>query len=80
MRAQEIDRVSVVIPTHNRVVGLVAAVESVRQQSVPVSEIIVVDDGSSDSTKAVLASMSEKDQRIRVIHNKESVAEPKAQA
>ncbi len=42
--------VSVVIPTHNRRDTLLRALESVRVQTRPPMEIIVVDDGSTDGT------------------------------
>ena len=56
--------VSVIIPTHNRAREVVRAVDSVLAQSVPVSEVIVVDDGSDDNTVAALAPYGEK---IRVL-------------
>jgi glycosyltransferase involved in cell wall biosynthesis len=43
--------VSVVIPTYNRQDLLGRAIESVLKQTVPVSEIIVIDDGSTDATR-----------------------------
>ena len=43
-------KISALIPTYNRRIQLVQAVESVLAQSVPVHEIIVVDDGSTDGT------------------------------
>lgn len=42
--------ISVVIPTYNRFHMLVPVVESILGQTVPVDEIIVVDDGSEDET------------------------------
>ena len=42
---------SVVIPTYNRADTLSAAIESVLVQGVRETEIIVVDDGSEDSTE-----------------------------
>ncbi len=47
--------VSVIIPTHNRADRVVGAVESVLSQSETAHEVIVVDDGSTDDTRARLA-------------------------
>ena len=43
-------KVSAIIPTYNRRHSLGRAIDSVLQQTSPVDEIIVVDDGSSDGT------------------------------
>lgn len=51
--------VSVVIPTHNRENRLPAAVRSVLDQTLPPSEIIVIDDGSTDATPALMAGFPE---------------------
>ena len=57
--------VSVVIPTYNRARTLRRSVESVLRQSYKNLELIVVDDASTDDTKAVLSSID--DARMRVI-------------
>lgn len=46
--------VSVIIPTYNRASVLPRAIDSVLEQSSPPGEIIVVDDGSTDDTKAII--------------------------
>ena len=47
-------RVSVVVPTHNRARLLGVALDSVEGQTLGEGEIVVVDDGSTDDTLAVL--------------------------
>lgn len=51
-----IPRFSVVIPAFNAAATLARAIESVRAQTWPAHEIIVVDDGSSDATASVAES------------------------
>jgi glycosyltransferase involved in cell wall biosynthesis len=57
-------KVSVVIPTYNHARFLEQAIESVLAQTFPAHEVIVVDDGSTDSTPGVLARY---ENRIRVV-------------
>jgi len=59
--------VSVVIPTFNRAPYLSTAIESLRRQTLSDIEIIVVDDGSTDETQALLARVP--DRRLRVIRH-----------
>ncbi len=49
--------ISVVIPAYNSADFLNAAIDSVRAQTRPVQEIIIVDDGSSDDTPLVLSRL-----------------------
>lgn len=48
-------RVSVVIPAHNATAWLTQALDSVDQQTLPPTEVIVVDDGSTDGTPTLAA-------------------------
>ena len=58
--------VSVIIPTYNRSFYLRQAVESVLNQTFSDFEVIVVDDGSTDDTEAVMQEFS--DSRIHYFH------------
>ena len=51
--------VSVVVPAYNEEVGIAAAVQSLVASSHPETEIIVVDDGSTDATAAVVEALQE---------------------
>ncbi len=60
--------ISVVIPTYNRARFLPSAVASVRAQSYPCDEILIVDDGSSDDTPEVVATFGPGVRLIRQIN------------
>jgi N-acetylglucosaminyltransferase len=47
---------TVIVPAHNEEAGLPATLESLRRQTVPPDQIIVVDDGSEDLTGEVAAA------------------------
>lgn len=57
--------ISVIIPTYNREKELLRSLESVRKQTISDIEIIIVDDGSTDSTEKSVRNI--KDDRIRFI-------------
>ena len=59
--------VSIVIPTWNRSALLRRALASVRDQTWSHWEALVVDDGSEDDTREVVAALAEEDPRIRLI-------------
>ena len=60
--------ISIVIPAYNIEGYLEATVDSVLAQTYRNIEVIIVDDGSKDSTLEVAKHISEKDDRVRVIH------------
>lgn len=57
--------VSTIIPVHNRAKLLREAVESVMAQSYRPIEIIIVDDGSTDDTPAVIKALADRHKEIR---------------
>lgn len=57
--------ISVIIPTWNRAATIKTAVDSVLNQTYPVTEILVCDDGSTDHSKDIVLSIQDK--RIRWI-------------
>jgi glycosyltransferase involved in cell wall biosynthesis len=62
---------TLIIPVYNRSVLLRAALDSVIQQRFGDYEVIIVDDGSTDDTAAVLAAEAAQDRwqgRLRVLH------------
>ncbi len=62
---------SVVIPTHNRANRVLRAISSVLAQTLDDYELIIVDDGSTDSTREVLAPLNSG--RCRVLRNEPNV-------
>ena len=60
--------VSVILPAFNAAAYLADAVESVLRQSFSGWELLLVDDGSTDSTPVLCDDYAERDSRIRVIH------------
>jgi glycosyltransferase involved in cell wall biosynthesis len=57
--------ISIVMPTYNRETYLAEAIESVLKQSYKDFELIVVNDGSTDSTELIMEYFIKKDKRIR---------------
>jgi glycosyltransferase involved in cell wall biosynthesis len=65
---------SVIIPTYNRAAQILGAVESVLGQTAPPTEVIVVDDGSTDDTERVLAPVMEKIHYVKTVNRGVSAA------
>ena len=64
------DKVSVVVPVYNVEEQLPRCVESIVKQTYENLEIILVDDGSTDSSGKMCDEFAASDSRIRVIHQK----------
>lgn len=62
-------RVSVIIPVYNRGKLIENAVHSVLAQTYQGFEIIIVDDGSTDDTSTLAASLAKEDQRIHYLQH-----------
>ncbi|MDR0972720.1 MAG: glycosyltransferase [Prevotellaceae bacterium] len=61
-------KVSVIIPVYNTEEYVRQAVESITQQTLQEIEIILINDGSMDSSRYILEQLAESDERIRVFH------------
>jgi poly-beta-1,6 N-acetyl-D-glucosamine synthase len=59
--------VSVIVPAYNEEVGIAAAVRSLAGSDYPTLDVIVVDDGSTDGTSAVVEALALDDPRVRLI-------------
>lgn len=60
--------ISIIMPVYNNERFLPIAVNSVRSQTFPDWELIIINDGSTDNTARVADGFAARDQRIRVIH------------
>lgn len=63
-------KVSVILPTYNRAKTIGNAIESVLTQTVPIYELIIADDGSTDGTEELVKSYP--DSRIRYVRAEEN--------
>lgn len=65
---QKTPLVSVLMTAYNAAEFVVQAVESIQNQTYSNWELIIVNDGSSDTTGKMLHAIASKDKRIRVVH------------
>ncbi len=70
--------VAVVIPVRNREHIIGRAIAAAAGQTHAVSEIIVVDDASTDNTAACVATLAERDSRVRLLRNARGLGAPLA--
>lgn len=71
-------KISFVIPTYNSVLWLPHAVDSCLKQDYKDLEVVVVDDGSTDTTPEVMKFLAEKDNRINYIRLEKNGGRSKA--
>lgn len=64
----EVGMVSVILPVYNGADYLREAIESVLSQTYEKFELIIVDDGSTDSSPQIAEEYAQKDARVRVFH------------
>lgn len=62
------DLISVIVPAYNAAAYLRACLDSIRAQTYPDLEVLLVDDGSTDGTFALCDEYRLMDSRFRVIH------------
>lgn len=67
--------VSVIVPAYNAAGVISTALDSLLAQTWPHLEVLVVDDGSTDTTAAVVAGYAERDPRVRLIRPAEHAGE-----
>lgn len=60
-------KVSVIVPVYNNEKFLSRCIESIQNQTLKEIEIIIVNDGSNDSTPIICSKFQDKDKRIRII-------------
>ena len=63
---------SIIVPVYNAEKALRRCVDSILAQELTDFELIVMDDGSKDSSGAILDEYAEKDPRVRVVHKPNS--------
>lgn len=65
------DKISVIVPVYNSEKYLERCVESILKQTYGNLEVILVDDGSTDTSSIICDRYAQIDQRIKVIHKKQ---------
>lgn len=63
-------KVSIVVPVYNMEQFIESGVQCLREQTYPETEILLIDDGSTDHSASLCDRMAESDPRIRVAHTK----------
>ena len=64
--------VSIIVPVYNAENSISRCVDSILHQEFEDFELLLVDDGSKDSSPAILDAYAEQDPRVKVIHKPNS--------
>lgn len=67
------NKISVILPVYNGEKYIQEALKSVLDQSCYNLELLVIDDGSADNTRAIVNGMKEQDTRIRYVRNEKNM-------
>lgn len=70
IQSKTMDLISVLVPVYNVEKYLIECLDSIRNQTYKNLEVLIVDDGSTDSTGRICDEYAEQDDRIRVIHKR----------
>lgn len=70
MAGERVSEVSVLMPVYNAEATIASAVRSVLRQTSQSLELVIVNDGSTDGTAAILADCARRDARVRVIERR----------
>ena len=65
--------VSIILPAYNGAQWITKAIESVLAQSFSDFELIIINDGSTDDTEAIILRFAGQDSRIRYIRNERNL-------
>ena len=68
--------VSVVFPVYNNGERLISSVQAILEQSYRNIEVILVDDGSKDNSLAICNQISNRDDRVKVVHTENQGSGP----
>ncbi|MBQ4333278.1 MAG: glycosyltransferase family 2 protein [Clostridia bacterium] len=67
-------RLSVIVPAHNAAAFLERCADSVRAQTMPDWELLIVENGSTDDTRQIAARLEQEDPRIRLLTSEKGVS------
>lgn len=70
---QDSKKVSIIVPSYNSANTIVQTVKSILSQTHRDFEILIIDDGSEDSSAQVLAELEAKNSEIKVLYHRENL-------